>query len=227
MLSRSARARGPRRGCRPRARPPSAARRRRPIPAALWPSGSGPLREARGLRRCAAAQGRGGDWCRARTVIGRSVLSRNVRHGTPRNVLSSWTPPESVNTPAAPATRLRNSRYPSGSSRRTPGDRNASPWRSMLAAVRGWIGKATGISSATRSSARTASASSGPSTSDGRCRVTSRYSSRASRASRARRGPRSSASWPRACRSSCCPRHGFVRRRRLRARGCRGPPGSG
>ncbi len=35
-------------------------------------------------------------------VTGRSVLSRNVKHGTPRYVLSSWTPPESVRTPAAP-----------------------------------------------------------------------------------------------------------------------------
>ena len=35
------------------------------------------------------------------TVTGRSVLSRSVRHGTPRKVVSSWMPPESVSTPAA------------------------------------------------------------------------------------------------------------------------------
>ena len=34
------------------------------------------------------------------TVIGRSVLSRSVRHGTPSTVVSSWTPPESVSTSA-------------------------------------------------------------------------------------------------------------------------------
>ena len=32
------------------------------------------------------------------TVIGRSVDVRSVRHGTPRTVVSSWTPPESVST---------------------------------------------------------------------------------------------------------------------------------
>jgi hypothetical protein len=35
------------------------------------------------------------------TVAGRSVLSRSVRHGTPRKVVSSCTPPESVRTSAA------------------------------------------------------------------------------------------------------------------------------
>ena len=32
------------------------------------------------------------------TVIGRSVVSRIVRHGTPSAVVSSWMPPESVST---------------------------------------------------------------------------------------------------------------------------------
>ena len=36
------------------------------------------------------------------TVTGRSVLSRSVKHGIPRNVVSSWIPPESVRTPAEP-----------------------------------------------------------------------------------------------------------------------------
>ena len=35
------------------------------------------------------------------TVIGRSVFSRTVRHGTPRKVVSSWMPPESVMTRTA------------------------------------------------------------------------------------------------------------------------------
>src|SRR4029077_12438545 len=43
-------------------------------------------------------------------VIGRSVLGRTVTHGTPRNVVSSWSPPESVTTSAEPATRLSISR---------------------------------------------------------------------------------------------------------------------
>ena len=43
------------------------------------------------------------------TVIGRSVFARSVKHGRPRYVVSSWIPPESVSTPAEPATRLRNS----------------------------------------------------------------------------------------------------------------------
>ena len=33
-------------------------------------------------------------------VIGRSVLGRTVRHGTPSTVVSSWIPPESVTTSA-------------------------------------------------------------------------------------------------------------------------------
>src|SRR5664280_1899048 len=39
------------------------------------------------------------------TVTGRSVFSRKVRHGTPRTVVSSWMPPESVRTSAAPCSR--------------------------------------------------------------------------------------------------------------------------
>ena len=44
------------------------------------------------------------------TVTGRSVLLRSVRQGTPRTVVSSWMPPESVSTSRAWATSLRKSR---------------------------------------------------------------------------------------------------------------------
>src|SRR2546421_305257 len=53
-------------------------------------------------------------------VIGRSVLGRTVMHGTPRKVVSSCNPPESVTTSAARATRLSISRYGIGSSRVSP-----------------------------------------------------------------------------------------------------------
>ena len=43
------------------------------------------------------------------TVIGRSVFARSVKHGSPRYVVSSWMPPESVRAAAEPPTRLRNS----------------------------------------------------------------------------------------------------------------------
>jgi UDP-N-acetylmuramoyl-tripeptide--D-alanyl-D-alanine ligase len=36
-------------------------------------------------------------------------IARSVKQGTPRNVVSSWIPPESVSTPAASATSPRNS----------------------------------------------------------------------------------------------------------------------
>ncbi len=51
----------------------------------------------------------------ASTVTGRSVLSRSVRHGIPRTVVSSCMPPESVRTSRESATRLMNSTYGSGS----------------------------------------------------------------------------------------------------------------
>ncbi len=44
------------------------------------------------------------------TVIGRSVVSRRVRHGIPRTVVSSWMPPESVSTRRAWACSARKSR---------------------------------------------------------------------------------------------------------------------
>ena len=43
-------------------------------------------------------------------VIGRSVFSRRVKHGIPRYVVSSCTPPESVITAAALASSARKSR---------------------------------------------------------------------------------------------------------------------
>ena len=43
-------------------------------------------------------------------VTGRSVFGRSVRHGMRSTVVSSWMPPLSVTTSAAPRTRDRNSR---------------------------------------------------------------------------------------------------------------------
>src|SRR2546429_1188314 len=43
-------------------------------------------------------------------VMGRSVFSRSVRQGTPRAVVSSWMPPESVRTSLALLRRQRKSR---------------------------------------------------------------------------------------------------------------------
>ena len=43
------------------------------------------------------------------TVIGRSVFSRSVRQGTPRAVLSSCAPPESVSTAALSSISPMNS----------------------------------------------------------------------------------------------------------------------
>ena len=58
------------------------------------------------------------------TVIGRSVLSRNVRQGTPSTVVSSCIPPESVNTRRALSMSARKSRYPSGSTMETAPERS-------------------------------------------------------------------------------------------------------
>ena len=60
-------------------------------------------------------------------VTGRSVFSRSVKQGTPRNVVSSCTPPESVSTPVAWASSTRKSTYPVGSIRCSPGDRSTAP----------------------------------------------------------------------------------------------------
>ena len=51
------------------------------------------------------------------TVTGRAVLARIVRQGTPKYVVSSWIPPESVITTAARCCRARNSMYGNGSSK--------------------------------------------------------------------------------------------------------------
>ena len=48
------------------------------------------------------------------TVTGRSVRSRRVKHGIPRAVVSSWIPPESVTTAAAPVCSDRNRVYERG-----------------------------------------------------------------------------------------------------------------
>src|SRR5580765_6822523 len=47
-------------------------------------------------------------------VTGRSVFSRKVIQGTPKIVVSSCTPPESVRTTLAQDMRWRKSRYPNG-----------------------------------------------------------------------------------------------------------------
>ncbi len=44
------------------------------------------------------------------TVMGRSVVSRRVRQGTRKAVVSSWMPPESVRTQRAPAMSWTKSR---------------------------------------------------------------------------------------------------------------------
>src|SRR6185503_6221283 len=49
-----------------------------------------------------------------RIVIGRSVVERTVKNGTPSTVVSSCTPPESVTTACAPSTRPIMSMYPIG-----------------------------------------------------------------------------------------------------------------
>ena len=43
-------------------------------------------------------------------VIGRSVLARSVKHGTPSADVSSWMPPESVSAAPAPSSSDRKSR---------------------------------------------------------------------------------------------------------------------
>ena len=48
-------------------------------------------------------------------VTGRSVFSRNVKHGIERKVVSSWIPPESVITKRQFLTRFIKSMYPKGS----------------------------------------------------------------------------------------------------------------
>ena len=113
------------------------------------------------------------------SVTGRSVLARNVKHGTPSAEASSWTPPESVTmAPAAPCSD-RKSTYPAGSMQRTPAaSRRVRPDpASSRARVRGWIGKTTGASSAMPTRPSTMFDSwAGSSTFEGRWSVTSTYS---------------------------------------------------
>ena len=63
------------------------------------------------------------------TVTGRSVLSLIVKQGTPRYVVSSWTPPESVITARAFCSRARKSTYPTGGIRRSCGWTTLGPIR--------------------------------------------------------------------------------------------------
>ena len=119
-------------GCRP-PRPVPARRLAAAPPAGERDHGAGcrrpallPGRPTRGVRRCLLvsvlapadpaavrsrrARARAGRSCRRVIVIGRSVFSRRVKHGTPRYVVSSCTPPESVITAAALASSARKSR---------------------------------------------------------------------------------------------------------------------
>ena len=92
-------------------RPPAPAATRGPTPsagaAATLSGATVPCRAAaprsapspynRGSPRSPPAARRGGGLPHA-SVTGRSVSLRSVRHGTPSTVVSSWMPPESVNT---------------------------------------------------------------------------------------------------------------------------------
>ena len=81
------------------------------------------------------------------TVTGLSVDVRSVKQGTPRTVVSSCTPPESVRTSRAFAAKLVKSRYPSGSVTTKPGSSAivlSRPTDLRRAAVRGWSGRTTG-----------------------------------------------------------------------------------
>ena len=110
------------------------------------------------------------------TVTGRSVWGRRVRQGTPRAVVSSWMPPESVKTSRAWAIRQRNSRYPRGSVATSRLSRPSMPKRRSRSRVRGCTGNTTGSSPEIRSMApRIRPRTAGSSTLRGRCRVRSAY----------------------------------------------------
>ena len=84
-----------------------------------------------------------------RTVTGRSVFSRRVRHGTPRTVASSCNPPESVIIIRADRFRVIMSRYPMGAVSFTPlllSIRRRIPRLSKFFRDRGWIGQTIGSS---------------------------------------------------------------------------------
>ena len=107
------------------------------------------------------------------SVIGRSVFGRTVRHGTPKNVVSSCTPPESVMTSPAESMRLSIAKYGIGSIKRTPPSRRVRSHCLSCSRERGCTGNTTWrractSASESQSSLRTA----GLSTFDGRCSVT-------------------------------------------------------
>ena len=81
-------------------------------------------------------------------MIGRSVRARSVTHGTPSTVVSSWRPPESVSTTAAPSDSDSISMYPSGSVVISRPRLPSRPNSSTFFRVRGCIGKTTGMVSA-------------------------------------------------------------------------------
>ena len=158
------------------------------------------------------------------SVTGRSVLSRSVKHGTPSAVVSSWTPPESVTTAAAPACRDRNGVYGQRvRSSRTPGPVREPEVASRCARARvhreddGQLG-------GRRARARASSRSSSSGVVDERAAgAASRGRSRRADAQLApgggARAPRRRS--PSACRSSCCRRTRSGSRSMPSARGCR------
>jgi hypothetical protein len=93
------------------------------IRSAAWPSqssGTLPLTQFPARTSATAARIRAGlrptrTFVPAEIVTGRSVFSRTVRHGTPRNVVYSWMPPESVMTTLARIWSARKSKYGKGS----------------------------------------------------------------------------------------------------------------
>ena len=106
----------------------------------------------------------------ARTVTGRSVLSRSVKHGMPRYVVSSWIPPGVGED--GPRVGLERKEVEIAD-RVGQGDPGVVAPSSILR-VRGWTGKRTGSSCPTAESRSIVGPSSGPSTSAGLCSVTSR-----------------------------------------------------
>ena len=87
---------------RPRPRRLRVPRRARPRAAAAWlPGANTPVSEGISTMRLGFNPSTVLVPCS--TVTGRSVLSRSVKQGIPRNVVSSCTPPESVSTAAASA----------------------------------------------------------------------------------------------------------------------------
>ena len=148
----------------------SVRRRARPTAAGRCDGARRDRRSRRGSREFCAGSRPSITFVPRRVVTGRSVAVRSVKHGTPRNVVSSWTPPESVRTAPhrLPARGTRGSR-----AAREADVRIALGRRRCAPRVRGCTGKTTGMRSATVCSCSSTDSRRSPSTSDGRCSVTS------------------------------------------------------